>query len=231
MILNASAANGSASSASRVGRLPRRVLARHRRDVGRRRQEVDDRVEQRLHALVLERRAAEHRHGAARRWSRGGAPRAAASVGRSSLLEVPRASPRRRPRRSPRSSSRARLAAASASSSGISATSGVAPSVSSSQSISFIVDQVDDARELVLEPDRDLDDDRRARAGARGSRCDAAIGIGADAVALVDERDARHAVVVGLAPHRLATAARRRPRRRTPRPRRRARAGSARPRW
>ena len=49
------------------GRSPRRsspfsrmpLMARH---VGRRRQVVDDRVEQRLHALVLERRAAQRRH-------------------------------------------------------------------------------------------------------------------------------------------------------------------------
>ena len=34
----------------------------HRRDVDRRRQIVDDRIEQRLHALVLERGAAEHGH-------------------------------------------------------------------------------------------------------------------------------------------------------------------------
>ena len=38
------------------------VGARRRRDVERARQEVDDGVEHRLHALVLERRAGEHRH-------------------------------------------------------------------------------------------------------------------------------------------------------------------------
>ena len=41
-------------------------LALHRRDVGRRRHVVDHRVEHRLHALVLERGAAQHRHDLAR---------------------------------------------------------------------------------------------------------------------------------------------------------------------
>ncbi len=61
MILNASAANGSPSSALRSSSsLPFDVHAGDRRKVDRRRQVVDDRVEQRLHALVLERAAVEH---------------------------------------------------------------------------------------------------------------------------------------------------------------------------
>jgi hypothetical protein len=69
MILNAERGeNGSSSGALRVSlRLFVRVDALDRRDVERRRQVVDDRVEQRLHALVLERRAAEHRHDLRRR--------------------------------------------------------------------------------------------------------------------------------------------------------------------
>ena len=38
---------------------------------------------------------------------------------------------------------------------------------------------------------------------ARAHHRDAAVEVGADAVHLVDERDARHPVAVGLAPHRL----------------------------
>ena len=45
-----------------VGRLAVQLEAFDRRDVERARQIVDDRVEQRLDALVLERRAAQHRH-------------------------------------------------------------------------------------------------------------------------------------------------------------------------
>ena len=230
MILNASAENGSASSARRCVGSPRRVLAGHRRHVGRRRQEVDHRVQQRLHALVLERRAHQHRHRAAR----DGRPpqRRPQELASSSCVALPgtRASPRRPPRRSPRSSSARAIAAASASSAGMSATSGVAPSVSSSQTMHLHLDQVDDAGELVLEPVRDLDDDRRA-AQPLADLLHAAIGIGADAVALVDEGDARHAVAVGLAPDRLrlrldaAHRAEHAPRRR------RAPAGCARPRW
>ena len=63
MILKASAENGSSGSACRSttwSSSPTRV-ALDRRDVQRGRQVVDDRVEHRLHALVLERRAAQHR--------------------------------------------------------------------------------------------------------------------------------------------------------------------------
>ena len=63
MILNARPANGSSSDAWRtIDLVGAHLDAVDRGDVGRRRQVVDDRVEQRLHALVLERRAAQHRH-------------------------------------------------------------------------------------------------------------------------------------------------------------------------
>ena len=86
MILNASAANGSSSSAWRssvVLELARRipVIAR---DVERAGQVVDDRVEQRLHTLVLERGAAEHGHDLA--GDGGGADRGAEVVGGDLLL-------------------------------------------------------------------------------------------------------------------------------------------------
>ena len=62
--------------------------------------------------------------------------------------------------------------------------------------------QVDYALELVLFADRDLD---RHCVGAEAvvDRLDTAPKVGAGAVELVDEADARHAVAVGLAPDRL----------------------------
>ena len=64
------------------------------------------------------------------------------------------------------------------------------------------LDQVDDALEAVLLADRDLD---RHRVGAQAvaDRLHAAPEVGAGAVELVDEAEARHAVAVGLAPDRL----------------------------
>ena len=64
------------------------------------------------------------------------------------------------------------------------------------------LDQVDDALELVLAADRDLDR-HGVRAEAVLDRVDAAPEVGAGAVELVDEAEARHAVAVGLAPDRL----------------------------
>ena len=60
-----------------------------------------------------------------------------------------------------------------------------------------------DAAEVLLGAERQLEDDRVRRAGARGSGATTRVEVGADAVHLVDEGDARHAVAVGLAPHRL----------------------------
>ena len=64
------------------------------------------------------------------------------------------------------------------------------------------LDEVDDALELVLAADRDLD---RHGVGAEAvlDRVDAAPEVGAGAVELVDEAEARHAVAIGLAPDRL----------------------------
>ena len=61
MILNASSDSGSLSSGLRTTSFALVVDALDRRHVERRRQVVDHRVEQRLHALVLEGRAAQHR--------------------------------------------------------------------------------------------------------------------------------------------------------------------------
>ena len=64
------------------------------------------------------------------------------------------------------------------------------------------LDEVDDALELVLLPDRDLDGDG-VRAEAVLDRLDAAPEVGAGAIELVDEAEARHAVAIGLAPDGL----------------------------
>ena len=61
MILKASSAIGSESDDLRSTSLPFMIDALHRRHVDRRRQVIDDGVEQRLHAFVLERGAAQHR--------------------------------------------------------------------------------------------------------------------------------------------------------------------------
>ena len=86
----------------------------------------------------------------------------------------------------------------------MSTTSYFAPSVSSSSghTSAFIVDEVDDAAEGALGTDRQLEHDGD-RGQALADHLHAALEVGADAVHLVDEADARHLVRVGLAPHRL----------------------------
>ena len=64
------------------------------------------------------------------------------------------------------------------------------------------LDEVDDALELGLGADRQLHDDG-LRAEARADHLDRAVEVGADLVHLVAEDHARHAVLVGLAPHGL----------------------------
>ena len=63
-------------------------------------------------------------------------------------------------------------------------------------------DQVDDAEEVALVADRELEDERDG-AEAVDDHVDAAEEVGAGAVELVDEADAGNAVLVGLAPHGL----------------------------
>ena len=63
-------------------------------------------------------------------------------------------------------------------------------------------DEVDDAEELVFRANRELDRDGIALQLA-ANLLEAGLEVGADAVHLVDEADARHAVLVGLAPHRF----------------------------
>jgi hypothetical protein len=63
-------------------------------------------------------------------------------------------------------------------------------------------DEVHHARELVLGADGQMDRHRVAPQLGR-DLLERALEVGADAVHLVDEADARHAILVGLAPHRL----------------------------
>ena len=227
-ILKASAANGASGRDGGSTSSPRaRVVAGDRRHVERRGQVVDDGVEHRLDALVLQRRAAQDRDDlvarACRRAARGGAGR-----------------------RRPASPSRY-LCAMSSSRSASDSTSFVAPALGLGDELvgdvadldlvaqvvavgdRLHVDQVDHAAELVLGADRDLQR-HGVRAEPVTDHVDHAPEVGAGAIELVDEAEARHAVAgrPGARPSR--TAAPRRPRRRTRRPRRRARAGSARPR-
>ena len=64
------------------------------------------------------------------------------------------------------------------------------------------LDEVDDAAEVALGADRQLHDGGY-RVEAVSDHLDAAPEVGADAVHLVDEAEARHVVLVRLAPHRL----------------------------
>ncbi len=66
----------------------------------------------------------------------------------------------------------------------------------------LVLDQVDDALELILRADRKLDR-QRVRAEPVLHRLDGVVEVGADAVHLVDERDPGNLVLVGLAPDRL----------------------------
>ena len=80
--------------------------------------------------------------------------------------------------------------------------SNLAPKLSSSQTIARFINQIDDAGKLGLRPDRQLQHQRNG-AEPVGDHVDAAHEVGADPVHLVDEADARHAVLVGLAPDGL----------------------------
>ena len=102
------------------------------------------------------------------------------------------------------SSSWRAASAASAYSAGMSTTSNFAPSVSSSSghTTAFIATRSMTPAEVALRADRKLDDGGH-RVEAVAHHLDAALEVGADAVHLVDEAEARDVVLVGLAPHRL----------------------------
>ena len=166
-----------------------------------RRQVIDDRVEHGLHALVLERGAAQHRHDLARERARAQAAldlvlgRAPALevllhqlfVGLGRRLDELLAPVLARRRACPAGMSRVLEASCPGS---------LVPVDR------LHLDQVDDALELLLGADRQLHR-HRVRAEALLDLLDDAQEVRAGAVHLVDERDARHAVLVGLAPDRL----------------------------
>ena len=202
MTLNASAENGaSGDGLARQLRLGLRVEALDRRHVERARQVVDDRVEQRLDALVLERGAEQHRRD--RVGERRRAERAPDHLGRDE---------RTRPSRYVSVSSSSYSAIASISwwwySCACSASSaGISPIVHLRAEVVLVddrvhLDEVDDAAVVLLLADRELD---RHRVGAEAvaHRLDGGEEVRAGAVHLVDERDPRDLVLVGLAPDGL----------------------------
>ncbi len=77
-----------------------------------------------------------------------------------------------------------------------------APSVSSFQITACLADQIDVADIVGLGADRQRQHHRHS-AEPLADHPDAAEEVGADPVHLVDEAEPRHAVLVGLAPHRL----------------------------
>ena len=169
-------------------------------DVERARQVVDDRVEQRLHALVLEGGAEQHRRD--RVGERPGAKRALDHLGRHGrlvlevrlhqLVVVLRDRVDQRVVR--------HLG-------GGGVLVGDLPDRERLAELVLVddrphLDEVDDADVVLLLADRKLD---RHRVGAEAvaHRLDRVREVRARAVHLVDERDPRHAVAIGLAPHRL----------------------------
>ncbi len=176
------------------------VDAVHRRNVERARHIVDDGVEQRLDALVLERRPAQHRH------EREG-ERALADqhleLGRRRLgaLEV-------------RLHQRVVLLDGHLDQLGARARGGVLEVIGNILVLELraeallepddrtVLDEVDETDEITLEPDRQVQH-RRARAEAVLDHLDAAVEVRARAVELVDEAHPRHFVLVGLAPDGL----------------------------
>ncbi len=177
-----------------------RVETLDRGDVERARQVVDHRVEQRLHALVLERRAEQHRGqriGERARAERAldhlrGHERLVGEVGLRELVVV------LGDRVDQLMVILLRL---------FEQLGGDLADVHLRAEVVGVrdglhLDEVDDAAVVLLLPDRELD-----RHGRRAQAVDHGLNgleeVGAGAVHLVDERDPRHLVLVGLAPHRL----------------------------
>ncbi len=180
--------------------LPFRILAGHRRDVDRRRQVIDQRVQQRLHALVAEGGAHQHRHRLP--GDRGPPQGRAQQLGGHRLFFQVRAHrlvvdlgdgfDHRGACRLGRFTQVVR---------------DLGPDRRGAQRVVFPLaqahaDQIDDAREVLFQRIRQLDDDRVA-AQPLANLGHTAVRLGADPVALVDEGDARHVVLVRLPPHRL----------------------------
>ena len=175
-------------------------MALDRRDVDRARQEVDDRVQHRLHALVLERAAAQHRRHAA---GDGGAPDRGDQLvgiglgafqvelhhlfvvlGDGLYQLVPPLT--------------GRLGVVIGDRDDVV---GVALALGLPEQPAH-ADQVDHAAEVGLDAPRQLNH-QRGRAEPVGDHFHAAVELSADPVHLVDEADPRHAVAVRLPPDRL----------------------------
>ncbi len=205
MTLKARAANGAESSARRSAASPSepslpRDEALDRLHLERRGQELDDRVEQRLHALVLEGGAAEH--GGDLQVQRRAVQRLGDPLVRDLLLVEVHLHQLVVVVGAGLDQVRARLV------DGVHHLGGdVLEGLELGAQLvlpdeRLVLDQVDDALELVLGADRELD---RQRVGAEAllHRLDRVVEVGADAVHLVDERDAGDVVLVGLAPDGL----------------------------
>jgi hypothetical protein len=176
------------------------VGARHRRNVDRRRHEVDHRVEHALHALVLEGAAAEHRMDLAgdRALADAGIDLGFGQLARLQVLVHQLFVGLGRG-----------LDHLLAPLLGVGLQLGGNRLVAELHALGRLVpedrlhlDQVDHALEVVLGADRN-DDHDRVRLQAVDHHLADAEEVGADAVHLVDEREARHLVLVGLAPDGL----------------------------
>ena len=177
-----------------------RVDALHRRDVERAREVVDDGVEERLHALVLEGGA--EQDGRERARERAGAEGAADHLGRDRVLVLEVALHQLVVELGDRVDQQVMVLLRELEQLG--------RDLADREVLAEVVvvrdrvhlDEIDDAAVMLLLADRDLHADR-VRAEAVAHRLDGVEEVGAGAVHLVDERDARHAVAVGLAPHGL----------------------------
>ena len=175
-------------------------LADHGRQVQRRRQVVDHRVEHRLHALVAKRGAEQHRRN--RHLERGGADRGANRVGRGRLaLEIKL--------HDVLVVIGERLDHLVAVSGGLLFQIGrdVRDAILRAETIfvpneRLLIDQIDQPGEFFLGANRQMQQQRRGLELV-AHFLHHALELGADAIHLVDECDPRHAVLVGLAPDGL----------------------------
>ena len=176
-----------------------RVLADDRRNVERRGQEVHDRVEDRLDALVAQRRAGEDRHDLV---LQGREAKAVQDLGLAQVVAFEELVGQLVVRLRDGFDEDLAVPASLGEHVGrdVDHVDGLAAVVAVQDRLH--ADQVDDALEALLDADRDLD---RHGIGAEPvlDHVDAAPEIGAGAVELVDEADPRHLVAVGLAPDRL----------------------------
>jgi hypothetical protein len=177
-----------------------KVLALDRGLLDRRGQEVHHRVEQALNPLVLERRAAQHRVQHA--LQRSIAERAAQILGGVGLLVeivVEQLLVELRDRLQ-QLVARVVRGVAQVARNVVDVEGGALALLVIRDRLHF--DQVDDALELLAGEHRHVNR-HRARAQAVAHHPDHVLEVGAHAVHLVDERDARYDVLVGLPPHRL----------------------------